>query len=132
MRSEDIWEHAVGDDPLGCWEWQRGKTTAGYGHAYLGKGGERYVHRLAWEQLRGEIPDGLVIDHLCRNRACMNPWHMEPVTQSVNASRGHDGRWPQTCPKGHSEWRMKRRQGRVYRDCAVCHRDRERQRRKGK
>lgn len=46
------------------------------------------AHRIAWTLLRGDIPEKLVIDHLCRNRSCVNPWHMEPVTNQENIDRG--------------------------------------------
>jgi hypothetical protein len=61
----------------GCWPWQRHLSAGGYG-----------PHRRYYRRYRGEIPDGLHIDHLCRNRACVNPHHMEAVPQGVNSLRG--------------------------------------------
>ena len=70
-----------------CLTWTGAKTTLGYGT--IGWQGKKvYAHRLAYETLVGPIPEGLVIDHLCRNRACVNVNHLEPVTQGVNALRG--------------------------------------------
>lgn len=71
----------------GCWEWARSKTNGGYG--LFGVGG-KYVlaHRWVYEVCRGDIPTGLVIDHLCRKRDCVNPFHLEPVTPSENVLRG--------------------------------------------
>lgn len=70
-------------NPLtGCWEWLWGRTGAGYGR-WRG----RYAHRVSYERSRGPIPAGLRIDHLCRNRGCVNPDHLEPVTAAVNAQR---------------------------------------------
>jgi hypothetical protein len=61
----------------------------GYGRFALRQGTKQfYVHRLAWTYERGEIPEGLTIDHLCRNRGCVNPDHMELVTLGVNVLRG--------------------------------------------
>lgn len=73
-------------EETGCWEWQRGIGPDGYGHAKR-NGVQGGAHRYYYEQAKGPIPDGLEIDHLCRNRACVNPDHLEAVTRSVNASR---------------------------------------------
>lgn len=73
--------------PNGCWLWTRGKTTAGYGSFRL-EGVDVYAHRYFYEKFVEPIPAGYVLDHLCRNRACVNPQHLEPVLQRVNARRG--------------------------------------------
>lgn len=71
-------------DPVsGCWNWSCYIRADGYG----GLDGE-LAHRICYEALRGEIPRKLEIDHLCRNRRCINPAHLEPVTRRVNALRG--------------------------------------------
>jgi hypothetical protein len=70
-----------------CELWHGAKTPEGYGvRRYRGR--QVYAHRLVWEQTHGPIQPGLVIDHLCRNPACVNPDHLEPVTNAVNAQRG--------------------------------------------
>ena len=84
----------------GCWEWIGAKGTGGYGRFRHAP-----AHRVMYERLVGPIPAGLQIDHLCRNRDCVNPAHLEPVTQTVNILRG-DG-WAGLharkthCPRGH-------------------------------
>ncbi|MGW1678508.1 HNH endonuclease signature motif containing protein [Saccharopolyspora shandongensis] len=83
--AERFWEKVaqVGD----CWQWTAART-GGYGVFNIGAGVTRRAHRLAYEEMIGEIPEGLDLDHLCRNRACVNPNHLEPVTRRVNLLRG--------------------------------------------
>lgn len=93
----------------GCWEWVGGLSTAGYGYFYVGTGrsdGKKVLaHRLCYQKLVGEIPDGLDLDHLCRYRPCVNPFHHEPVTRKVNTRRGvgvgKNKPLHTHCPKGH-------------------------------
>lgn len=94
-------------DNAGCWIWQRSKYGNGYGGITVA-GRRRLVHRVSYEAFIGPIPAGLTIDHLCGVRACVNPEHMEPVTQGVNSKRGGgleravESRRKRThCPKGH-------------------------------
>lgn len=72
-----------------CWSWYGKVTAGGYATAYI-DGYARRLHRYTWEVLRGEIPDRLEIDHLCRNRRCVNPDHLEPVTGVVNRERARN------------------------------------------
>lgn len=79
--------HYIVDDN-GCWIWQHA-TTSGYGSLGRGPHGQhRYAHRKYYEEARGPIPEGLQLDHLCRVPACVNPDHLEPVTQAENLRRG--------------------------------------------
>ena len=97
-----------------CWLWT-GATAHGYGRIGIGGHGTASTHRVAYELLVGPIPPGLVLDHVCHNddalcpggecihRRCVNPDHLEVVTQKVNTSRsGRVGRWaPARCRHGH-------------------------------
>lgn len=80
-------------DDNGCWVWLRSRTSAGYGTAW-DPASKRLVtaHRLYYEQARGPIPDGEHIDHLCRNRLCVNPDHLEAVSVTENNQRSFFGR----------------------------------------
>lgn len=83
--AERFWKRTA---PKGeCIEWMKHKTQDGYGRAFH-NGKPKYTHRIAYEMVIGSIPDGLQIDHLCRNRVCCNPNHLEAVTQAENARRG--------------------------------------------
>ncbi len=74
--------------PLGeCWVWVARLNRNGYGRLHHG-GCERMAHRLSYEVHVGPIPDGLLLDHLCRVRCCVNPAHLEPVTHRENTLRG--------------------------------------------
>lgn len=83
---ERFWERvdASGD----CWEWT-GCIVRGYGQVAQPGGARRVAHRVSYELLVGSTPEGLELDHLCRNRRCVNPDHLEPVTKSVNARRSY-------------------------------------------
>lgn len=71
-----------------CWEWQGEILWTGYGRFSVSPKVKILAHRYAYEATNGAIPEGLVIDHLCRNRRCVNPDHLEPVTRSENVKRG--------------------------------------------
>lgn len=79
-----------------CWKWARYIQSNGYGKycsRVNGRQVTRYAHRWMYERLRGPIPDGMVLDHLCRNRACVNPDHMDVVTQRTNCRRGERAKY---------------------------------------
>ena len=87
MRDRKGWRTKYKVLANGYWEWIGSKYRDGYGQCtkfYASKA----AHVVVYEELVGKIPDGMRLDHLCRNRACINPSHLEPVTNAVNVQRG--------------------------------------------
>jgi hypothetical protein len=76
------------DRATGCWNWMWARYSDGYGMAAMPGNTTRQAHRVVYERFRGPIPGGMDLDHLCRNIRCVNPDHLEPVTQAVNTQRG--------------------------------------------
>jgi hypothetical protein len=120
---------AVIDFETGCWNWTASMNGKGYGQITVA-GGMQKAHRAAYELIEGPIPAGLELDHLCRNRACINPAHLEPVTSrentlrspispsAINARKTH-------CPFGH-EYTAENtlmRKGNRSRCCRACNRE---------
>jgi len=93
----------------GCWEWTGCKIQNGYGRVHTTPSYKVrkmvLAHRAVYELLRGAIPEGMTLDHLCRNRACVNPDHLEPVDLRTNVLRGVGptaiNARKTHCPKGH-------------------------------
>jgi hypothetical protein len=125
-------------DDRGCWVWT-GVTENGYGRIRV-NGRNVLTHRAAYEMFIGPIPEGLDLDHLCRNRSCANPFHLEPVTRGENSRRGVAGqvaaerqRAKTHCPSGHPYDEANTfiaRNG--WRQCRACRRERERLRKQRK
>lgn len=86
--AESFWKKVRKGTPVQCWEWQGLRSSKGYGHVYAGATYLGVAHRCSYELVVGAIPEGATIDHLCRNRACVNPAHLEPVSQRENVLRG--------------------------------------------
>ena len=70
----------------GCWEWQGVLSHHGYGRPWF-EGRRQFAHRVFFEAVRGPIPDGLQLDHLCKNRRCVRPSHLEAVSAAENIAR---------------------------------------------
>lgn len=102
----------IGD---GCWEWIGAKSD-GYGHFVADGRCTFQAHRFSYELFIGHVPEGLILDHLCRNRACVRPDHLEPVTQYTNKLRGYRPTKP-TCDRGHLYSYRSSRGKRVCREC---------------
>lgn len=91
MLSLKIRRRVVFQKPQECWLWNGAHIHQGYSEVSVGPRGKRrqiMAHRLMYEVFREPIPEGLQIDHLCRNRGCINPWHLETVTVRENLRRG--------------------------------------------
>lgn len=79
------------DESTGCWEWVGRKTKKGYGRfSYGGRVG--YAHRYSYQKYVGEIEEGMTIDHVCENKGCVNPEHLEQVEAAENWRRYFYGR----------------------------------------
>lgn len=120
---------AVADS--GCWQWTASISVDGYGRTTVNRR-TAGAHRACYEILVGSIPVHLVIDHLCRNRRCVNPEHLEPVTRRENTLRGETNAAANAakthCHNGHGFTIENTRidpQGK--RVCIECHRERTRQ-----
>lgn len=111
----------------GCWLWTGGVDRLGYGSLVVAHRTVR-AHRAVYEANAGAIPAGMELDHLCRNKLCVNPAHLEPVTHSENLRRHYAS--VTSCPHGH-----RYDEANTYRDtsgkrrCRTCMRERQRARR---
>lgn len=120
--------------PNGCWLWNGYLNNKGYGKISVNCK-PAYAHRFAYERFWGLIPEDKELDHLCRNHACVNPFHLEVVTTQVNCLRGNSpasiahrkARERPHCIHGHpwtSENTYCRKSG--QKSCRTCHREQER------
>lgn len=114
-------------DPLAnasgeCWKWRTRTERSEYGSFRL-HGKSQLAHRVAYRDFGRKIPEGFQIDHLCRNKRCVNPAHLEAVTQTENGRRGINGA-KTACPSGHEysdeNATYQIRRGKRVRYCAIC------------
>lgn len=123
--ADRFWAKVVKTD--GCWNWTGATQKPGYGRFVIERGRLSLAHRWAYEAMVGPIPEGMTIDHLCWNKVCVNPDHLEVVTREENARRGN----PHT-QKTHCKWGHELTPDNVYhprrnpeaRDCRTCRRRR--------
>jgi DNA (cytosine-5)-methyltransferase 1 len=121
-----FWSKVDGVSPSCCWLWTsavKSGPEGGYG-AYRGPQGKTVrAHRYAYEALRGPIPSGLSLDHLCGVKHCVNPWHLEPVTHRMNIQRAYAH--VTHCPRGHEYTPENTYTGRGRRECRSCNREKQ-------
>ena len=111
------------DPDSGCWNWTAGKDRHGYGKFTINYK-EYRAHNVAYMWWGSDPFNGeLQRDHLCSNKGCVNPDHLEQVTASVNTQRHHDKKT--TCPRGHIRTGTMKQGDKRYKRCLVCHRERE-------
>lgn len=137
-EEDRFWERVDKDGPIPeycpslgpCWVWRLDTNQAGYAMFQFDHRQMR-AHRWSYQHVVGPIPDGLVLDHLCRVRHCVRPSHLEAVTGAVNNSRSLIGNrnWSQQrteCDRGHpftpenSYWFFNAKIGRATRVCRQC------------
>jgi hypothetical protein len=111
----------------GCWEWQGALDQAGYGRMGLANQRTGNTHRVSYKLHVGPIPAGFVVDHLCRNRRCCNPDHLEAITRKENTLRGMGptavNAAKTECQNGHAFDRANTYIGKVgQRSCRACRR----------
>lgn len=101
---ERFWQKVDKGGDNGCWNWTGAITSSGYGNFAINRVAT-VAHRLSYKWIIGEVDGGLDLDHLCRNRRCVNPAHLEPVSRSINLLRGDtipaEHAKKTHCPQGH-------------------------------
>lgn len=122
---ERRWLALIEPQPSSCWLWTGRKNVKGYGQF-----GPLLAHRFGVELVRGKIPKGLELDHICNNRACVNPSHLEAVTHKENCRRASERRG--VCPNGHpytEEHSIPNHKTGGRRGCRTCRKEYMRQKR---
>lgn len=106
------------DHETGCWNWTAAMSAAGYGRVRVGES-NKLAYRAVWEMTVEPVPDGLELDHLCRNTRCINPDHLEPVTHAENMRRSPPAQ-VRFCPSGHLYDDENTYWHRGHRQCRAC------------
>jgi hypothetical protein len=131
-QAETFWAYVERSNS--CWNWTASCDSKGYGQYAIGtyKPNSRRnarAHQVSYALTIGEVPENMVIDHLCRNRTCVNPAHMEVVTNKDNILRGVSPSSKHAikthCPYGHPYNDSNTRLNAGSRVCRTCHRQRE-------
>jgi hypothetical protein len=108
----------ITERPNGCWSWGKAHSARNLYGVVHWQQRQQNIHRVMYLLLRGDIPEGLVLDHVvCNDKTCANPWHTEPANNSENMLRERKAKTE--CKHGHSEWAI---DGRGYRFCVQCKR----------
>ena len=110
MKRRPLETYYTPEPMSGCWLWTGALDGKGYGIVCRPRIRgmtqlHHFAHRVMYEKFRGPIPEGLTLDHLCANRQCVSPWHLEPVTREMNIMRGMGAAAQNArkmrCPRGH-------------------------------
>jgi len=132
---ERFWEKVDKNGPMAvirgvpsrCWMWTASLKSGGYGRFRVVSHKMDLAHRVSYDLTIDRIPEDLELDHLCRNRGCVNPQHLEPVTRKVNQLRGFApmaiNARKQTCPRGHvlaGENLVRQQEAKGWRECRTC------------
>lgn len=133
-----FWSNVSATSAEGCWKWNGPISVYGYGRLMESIGNRKtkqlMAHRFAYEQVIGKIEEGMTIDHVCRNKSCVNPAHMEVVTRGENSIRSHSKNMmamrENCCTKGHkiekeNVIKETRKNGKERFRCKICSLSRE-------
>lgn len=124
MNTAHVLARSVADGT--CTTWTGARQSSGYGSVTDGRGGTQLVHRIVAAEHFGGIPDGMTVDHLCRNKLCVNAAHLEIVTAVENTRRANPVH--ETCLHGHRREQRARAGGVAY-FCRTCENEQRRARR---
>lgn len=128
-----FWNNVSATSAEGCWNWNGPISIYGYGRLMESVGNRKtkqlMAHRFAYEEVIGKIEEGMTIDHVCRNKSCVNPAHMEIVTRGENSTRAHSKNMnamrDNCCIRGHkiegeNVVLEKRKNGSQRKRCKAC------------